>query len=215
MKTCAILVAVVLALAGVAHAQEGQILHIFGHAWETGGFPASDPGDNLSVVGIMSDVYEPLIWDESNHSYTFWIRDLVSLGETVSGLTRIAEYTGGLFTIYVDSLPSNHDYGINPPNATAPSTFTDGTSVYLEGHFTDFTLTFNDAVGGGSFLGGLTLTGGDVLALLPSVDLYLYVGIVQFLSPEGYDLIMDGDVFATVFVAVEETSWGGIKSLYR
>jgi hypothetical protein len=123
-------------------------------------------------------------------------------------------YAGGLFTIYVDWLPSNHDYGINPPNATVPWTFNDGISTYLDGYFTGFTLTFNTTSQSGSFSGTLNFTGGDVYPLLTATDGWTFGANVAGFSPTGYDLQMNGDVYLQV-VAVEEQSWGGIKSLYR
>jgi hypothetical protein len=215
MKKATFLVIALLAFAGAAVAQEQQILHVSGHSWEDGGFPPSNVGDNLNVVGILNEIEEPLIWDTANYSYTLWIRDLVSLGQSVAGTTTIATYSsGGLFTIYVDFLPSNHDYGVNPPNATVPSTFTDGISMYLDGFFNDFTLTLNQATSSGSFVGNLTFTGGDVFPLLSSGDGFLFGADIANVSPDGYDLQMNGDVSLQI-IAVEEETWGGIKSLYR
>lgn len=214
MKKVTILAIALFVTAGVVNAQEQQILHMSGHSWEDGGFPPSDPGDVLNVVGILNEIEEPLIWDTSNYAYTLHIRDLVAVGEYVNNTTRIAQYTGGLLTVYVDFLPSNADYGTNPPNATSPSTFTDGIATYLDGFFTDFTLTFNEVTSSGSFVGALTFTGGDVYPLLHSTDGWTFGADIANVSPTGYDLEMNGDVFLTV-VSVEEDSWGGIKSLYR
>lgn len=214
MKKVTLVAFALLVTAGMASAQTEQILHLSGHSWEDGGFPPSNPGDVLSIVGILNDIEEPLVWNTDSYSYTLYMSDLVGLGETVFGTTRVAEYTGGDLAVYVDWLPSNHDYGINPPNATVPSTFTDGISTYLVGFFTDFTLTFNEATASGSFVGGLTFTGGDVFPLLSSTDGWTFGANIANVSPTGYDLQMNGDVFLTV-VSVEEESWGGIKSLYR
>ena len=216
MKKVTLVAFALLISMGAAYAQDPvqQILHVSGNSWEDGGFPPSNVGDMLSVVGILNEIEEPLVWDTSNYSYTLHIRDLVALGETVSGTTRIAQYSGGALTVYVDWLPSNHDYGINPPNATSPSTFTDGISPYLDGVFTDFTMTFNEATASGSFVGGLSFTGGDVYPLLASTDGWTFGANIANVSPAGYDLQMNGDVFLTV-ISVEDDSWGGIKSLYR
>jgi hypothetical protein len=214
MKKVTVLAIALFVFAGTAYAQTDQILHVSGHSWEDGGFPESLPGDILYVVGIVNDIEEPLTWNTDMYSYTFYMRGLVALGEYINGTTRIASYTGGFFTVYVDMLPSNHDYGINPPNATSPSTFTDGFSTYLDGFFTDFTMTYNEATSSGSFVGSLTFTGGDVYPLLHSTDGWTFGANIANVSPQGYDLQMNGDVFLTV-VSVEEESWGGIKSLYR
>jgi hypothetical protein len=207
----------VLAFAVAANATD-QILHLSGHAWEDDGpggtFPPSNPGDVFNIVGVLNDIEAPLVWDTANYSYTVHVRNLVSLGETVIGTTHVAGYSGGLFTVYVDWLPSNAVYGINPPNATAPSTFTDGISTYLDGYFTAFTMTFNTATQAGSFSGQLTFTGGDVFSLLTATTGWTFGANLANVSPEGYDVQMNGDVYLQV-VSVEPQSWGGIKSLYR
>ena len=55
-KVTVLMAAAFVALAGTAFAQTNQILHVSGHSWETGGFPPSNPGDGLSVVGILNDI---------------------------------------------------------------------------------------------------------------------------------------------------------------
>lgn len=215
MRKATVLMALAsMALAGTAFAQTNQILHVSGNSWETGTFPPSDPGDVLNIVGILNDIEQPLVWDTANYSYTMYVRQLVALGETDVNGTRLASYSGGLFTIYVDWLPSNVDYGVNPPNATVPSTFNDGISTYLDGYFTGFSLTFNDATQNGSFSGTLNFTGGDVYNLLNATTGWTFGANLAGVSPTGYDLQVNGDVYLTV-VGVQDESWGGIKSLYR
>lgn len=213
VTTCTLIA--LLLTAAAAHADPSQhILYMSGNAWETGAFPPSNVGDEFSAVGILNDIEEPLVWDTQNYSYTWYVRDLISTGESLFGTIHVASYTGGLITIAVDFLPSNHDYGINPPNATVPSTFIDGISTYLEGEFTDFELTFNDATQSGGFTGTLNFTGGDVYPLLNATDGWTFGSNIAGVSPQGYDLELNGSVFLTV-VSVEKDTWGGIKSLYR
>lgn len=215
MRKATVLTALVsLILAGTAFAQTNQILHVSGNSWETGGFPPSDPGDTMSLVGVLNAIEQPLVWDTANYSYTMYVRQLTAVGETTINGTRVASYTGGLFTIYVDWLPSNHNYGTNPPNGTVPSTFNDGISTYLDGYFTGFSLSFNDLTQSGSFSGSLNFTGGDVYNLLNATTGWTFGANLAGVSPTGYDLQINGDVYLTV-VSVEEQSWGGIKSLYR
>jgi hypothetical protein len=216
-KVTSLALSLVMAFASSALANQ-QILHLSGNAWEDDGpggtFPPSNVGDVLNVCGILNDIEAPLIWDTANYSYTLWMRGMVSLGESVFGTTHVASYSGGLFTIYVDWLPSNHAYGINPPNATAPSTFNDGISTYLDGYFTDFTMTFNNNTASGSFTGTLNFTGGDVYPLLTATNGWTFGANIAGTSPTGYDLQMNGDVYLAI-VAVEPQSWGGVKNLYR
>lgn len=213
-KATILLIALTFAVTSGAFAQDEQILHLSGQAWEDGGFPPSDVNDSFSIVGILNDIEAPLVWDTATYSYTLHVRELVSLGEVQVSTTHIASYSGGLFTVYVDWLPSNHNYGINPPNATAPSTFTDGISTYLDGFFTDFTLTFNDATSSGSFSGSLTFTGGDVYPNLNATEGWTFGANIAGVSPAGYDLQMNGDVYLTI-VSVDDQSWSNIKNLYR
>ena len=216
-KVTVLAFSLVLAFALPAFAAD-QILHLSGHAWEDDGpggtFPPSNVGDQLNIVGVLNDIEAPLVWDTANYSYTVHVRNLVSLGEAVFGTTHFAAYSGGLFTIYVDWLPSNAVYGSNPPNVTAPATFTDGISTYLDGYFTAFTLSFNTASQAGSFSGQLTFTGGDVYPLLTATSGWTFGANLANVSPTGYDLQMNGDVSLQV-VAVEPETWGGIKNLYR
>jgi len=194
---------------------EQTILDMSGNSWETGGFPDSQVGDELQAVGILNDIDAPLIWNTAQYSYTWYIRELISQGESINGTTRIVQYSGGLLTIYVDTLPSNADYGVNPPNATSPSTFTDGFSTYLDATFDDFTLTFNVATFTGSFVGGLTFTGGDVFPLLDDPTGWTFGANIAGFSPEGYNLELNGEVFLQGPSSVDASTWGSIKSLYR
>jgi len=213
-KTTVLLLTLLFGVTGSAFGQSEQILHISGHAFEEGGFPTSEVGDELALLFILNDIEEPLVWDTANYSYTGYMRELTSLGEALFGTTHLASYSGGLFTIYVDWLPSNHDYGINPPNGTAPSSFQDGISTYLDGFFTDFTVTYNEATASGSFSGTLNFTSGDVFPLLSATEGWTFGANIAGFSPTGYDLQVNGDVFLAI-VSVEEETWSGIKSLYR
>jgi hypothetical protein len=217
MKKVTTTLAVLLALTATsAYAQVTQvILHLSGNSWETGGFPPSDLGDEFQAVGILNEIDDPLVWDTANYSYTWHVEDLTSIGEVVIGTTRVVTYGGGSLTIYVDFLPSNHDYGVNPPNATSPSTFTDGISTYLIGNFTDFTLTFNHATSTGSFVGTLNFTGGDVFPLLANPDGWTFGSDIAGFSPNGYDLQLNGEVGLEATISVEPSTWGAIKGLYR
>jgi hypothetical protein len=214
-KVTTILAALLTLAATTAFAQEEVILHMSGNSWETGGFPPSDLGDEFQAVGLLNEIDDPLVWDTATYSYTWHVRELVSIGEVVFGTTRVVTYGGGLLTIYVDFLPSNHDYGVNPPNATSPSTFTDGISTYLDGYFTDFTLTYNHATSTGSFVGTLTFTGGDVYPLLTQYEGWTFGSDIAGFSPNGYDLQLNGEVGLFATVSVEPSSWGAIKGLYR
>ncbi|MFN8178488.1 MAG: hypothetical protein U0167_11175 [bacterium] len=207
-----------LALASLIAAPAGAqqaIIRVSGHAWETGGYPPSVVGDQLQAVGIVNEIVAPLYWQPAIHSYTFYTRSLSSLGEAIFGTTHVVTYGGGLLTLYRDSLPSNADYGVNPPNATSPATFTDGDAIYLDGYFTDFTLVYNTLTLSGSFSGTLNFTGGIVFPHLTDPNGWTFGSNLSGQSPVGYDLQLNGDIYTDGPIAIEPQSWGGLKSLYR
>lgn len=196
-------------------AGQQSVIQIAGHAWETGGFPLSAVDDELQIVGLVTDVSAPLYWQPWQYSFTFAIRDVVSLGGSLFGTTWVVPYAGGLFTIYRDGLPSNHDYGVNPPNATSPSTFMDGNGIYLDGQFTEFLLTYNTATSAGSISGTLDFTGGIVFPNLTDPAGWTFGSTLGNVSPAGYDLYVNGSVYTNGPIAADEATWSGLKALYR
>lgn len=210
----ALALSVALLAAGPAHAGR-NVIHLSGHTWETGGFPSSEPGDVLEGVGVVNQIVSPLYWSPDIFSYTWHAFDLASPGESVYGSTRVVEYLGGRFMIHVDWQPSNHDYGIFPPNATSPSTFTDGHATYLEAMFTSFTLTYNTATSSGSFVGALLFTAGNAFPQLQTADGWTVGADISGVSPAGYDLQVNGTVFVDGPLPVQQETWGSLKALYR
>lgn len=204
---------VVLVTAPAASLQNA--IRFTGNSWETGGFPDSNVGDELEAVGVVTAIVAPLFWSPSIYAYTMHVDGLISTGETLVGTTRVVEYAAGRIAFYVDNLPSNHDYGVNPPNATAPSTFTDGFATYLEGDFTSFTLTHNSANASGSFVGQIEFDGGNAYPQLQSNASYSIGANVANISPAGYDLQWNGAVFVDGPLGLENGTWSGVKSLYR
>ncbi|MFQ5511946.1 MAG: hypothetical protein ACE5EO_08865 [Candidatus Krumholzibacteriia bacterium] len=135
----AVLLSVLLATPYTAHA-DSVVLNHFGFVYETGGFPTSIPGDTLTGLGVVTFANPSISCDFATSELTWIIRDLVSEGETSpdGGRTLITSYTGGTIGLHCDPA-LNHDWGINPPNASAPSSFEDGDPVLI-GAFSQFTL---------------------------------------------------------------------------
>lgn len=191
-----------------------------GNAWEDGGFPPSNAGDVLYALGDVTDVFPPLTWDTSLYQYTWYIWGLVSLGESVNGSEITVLYTGGQYQIYVDDFPpigTNRDYGVNPPNATSPSTFIDATADpnYLHGNFTSFSTVYNTASNTGYWEGFLLFDSGTFVNAVGTQNGYTFAATVGPPNPPpGYALEGAGDVYLTPN-ATENTSWGAIKALYN
>jgi hypothetical protein len=209
------LAGVLLALAAVPAAASTSMIHLSGACWEEGGFPPSIFGEELTAVGIVTQIKRPLFWSPSRFSYTWHASGLMSLGESVYGDTHVVEYAGGTFRIHVDALPSNATYGTFPPNATSPGTFMDGQSTYLEGNFTSFFMTLNTTTGSGSVFGSLTFTGGNAYPQLESPDGWTVGAQITGSQPAGYDADWNGSLFVEGPLPVENASWGSIKTLYR
>ncbi len=215
MRALAILGAILL-VGGVvpAHATE-NVIHLSGYCWEDGDFPPSAPGDEFEAVGVVTRIRRPLFWSPDRFSYTWHVSEMVSLGESVIGATHIAEYTGGRIAIHVDALPSNHDYGTSPPNATSPSSFTDGHGIYLEGRFDSCSMSFNEKTGQGAWVGEITFTGGNAYPQLQDDSGWSIGSQLSAGAPMGYCTATNGTLYVSGPLATEEVSWAGVKSLYR
>ena len=202
-------------LAGPTAAQLNTVIHFSGLGYEEGGLLPSMFGDQLNVVGNVTQIRAPLYWSPTRFSYTFHLSGLMSLGETVYGTTHVVEYSRGSIAIYVDTLPSNASYGVYPPNATSPASFADGQSVYLVGSFNSFTSTFNTATHSGSCVGNITFTGGNAFPQLTSPIGWTVAAQLGQATPAGYDVDWNGALYLAGPNATEVASWGQVKSLYR
>lgn len=203
------------ALAVPALAQNPAIDYL-GYAWETGGLPSSDPGDVLSVVAVATGADPIFQIDFGVDQLTFHMYDMVSTGETVlSSGTVMVSYVGGYLDIYRDAA-RNADWGVTPPNATAPATFTDGVLAF-HGAFTSLTFFFAPD-GNGAYEGSLDGLGGEVIDTVCSDCAYTWGGAFTLGSgaqiPDGYDLQIDGVLELDGAVKNEISTWGGVKALY-
>lgn len=209
-------------LVGVVHAQSTTVLIDYqGYAWETGGFPPSNPGDALEMVGVVDDL-DPLFGvNIPTVELTLHNTGLLSTGAVAFGGGFFGiNYVGGNIELYEDATP-DYDFGINPPNITAPATFANGT-LFLGGFFTSFFLFFDINFGVGSYEGFITWTAGTALATVQGLqaDAFTFGGVLDTNAsggavPQGYDLQIDGTIEAEIVVAVEDKSWGQIKALYN
>jgi hypothetical protein len=200
-------------------------------------FESPDPGaaylevgDGYRVVGFVTGA-GPLLapWmDLSSYEYTFYIRDLtVSARYFVFPNLAVTFANNGRWSYYADNFPADGGtaamYGTNPPNATAPSTFTDGTSdpnagERLTGDIDDFVLIYNFAINAGSCGGNMTLDGGPDLIYVPAGDRANWSlrlsGQTNPTIPAGYDHPAEGE-FMPPETPVAHRTWGALKALYR
>ncbi|MBU8871713.1 MAG: hypothetical protein KOO60_12675 [Gemmatimonadales bacterium] len=211
-----VFIAVFIALLALPAYSQIQQIDYIGFGWETGGFPASEVGDELSFTGIVDYLDPGFEVDLVDYQMTFHVYGLLSQGEIDMGYWTMINYSGGYLEIYQDS-NHNGDFGINPPNATSPNSFVDG-ELFFAGEFTDFVLFFTPD-GNGSFEGNLNGINGSMLESSCEDCVYLWGGAFTWAASaqliEGYDLQIDGALDVDAAVASEPTTWGSVKALYN
>lgn len=176
------------------------IMNHFGFLYETGGFPTSSAGDALTGVGVLTNVNPSVGWNFTTDEFTWIIKNLISIGQTSpdGGRTLIINYMGGSIGLYDD--PSrNQDWGINPPNATTPSSFEDGDQILI-GAFSQFVMMYDTVYKIGSYQGVVSFTGGSSLDDLPEPNGLVFAGTIgpewDPNIPEGYDVESVGQIIA-------------------
>lgn len=193
------------------------VVDYVGFGWETGTIEISEPGDELAMAFVVTQIDAIFGVDLNLSEATIYIDGLVSQGEVTSndGVTSIT-YSGGTLHLYAD--PSfDSDWGTDPANATVPGTFVNGDLIF-SGSFTSFTLV--NRPGGGAFEGYLNGTGGSALDGACTGCAYTFGGTFDNSStgaqiPAGYDLQIDGLLDVESAVAVETITLDGLKQLYR
>lgn len=224
-------VAVLIGGAGVAHAAGPMIDWDPAYVWQTGGTPTNLPaGGELKVVGIISHFDNPLgdlNANDPTKEYTFYVHGMTSLGTVVSGPPTLTlyetHYTGGTIEIYEDTTPEPATFAPNPPNATVPAYFTDGT-LLLSGTVSNMTVQSNNftPLQTGNMEGDITWTGGSLLTRTYGAGTTkcpgLFTGGITWRStvvPAGYLFRHAGKIDLQCVVAAKGSTWGRLKQLYR
>ena len=220
-----------LAYAGPAFATGGEDEVLISFT----GFDYEDP-DNSGTYLAVNEGYKvvgkvtsagPLLapWiDFTSYEYTIYIRDLTVNVRSFTFPNLTVEFAnngrGGYFR---DNFPINGGtafvYGTNPPNATAPSTFNDG-SERVSGDVDNFVLVYDYNTSQGSFAGNMTLDlGPDLIYVPPSQragwTLAGLLGPPNPTIPAGYDHQVDGECRVPGKTPAAHHTWGAIKALYR
>lgn len=204
----------IASLFAVPAAAQMHAIDYVGYGWTSGAAKAI--GDEFLFVGAASQVDPIFEIDLLSEELTFYVYGLLVAAETDLGGTLMVTYSGGYMEIYQDAA-MNSDFGINPPNPTVPSTFTDGT-LFFSGEFTDMTMfIFPD--GNGTFEGNLNGIAGTMIDGSCTGCVYTWGGSFYVDSgaqiPEGYDMQLDGVLEIDAAVPADEASWDSVKALYR
>ncbi len=225
MRNYFALMAVVAALALPAKAHADQFLADFrGFDYEDpdNGAGFGDVGDGYNSLGLIVAVNPALLTcDFVNNEYTYQFKDLAATGSDFSAPFLFLFYSNGRFRIFEDPISGGtaHDYGINPPNATAPPTFTDGTLI-LGGAVSNFVLTIDVTNNNGSFNGDIAFDEGTQSGSIPPAQLngWTFAGLTSggaTGTPEGYVHQVDGEIRVPDVVSTKSSTWGAVKDLYR
>ena len=180
----------------------------------------ADLGEGYVSVGEVPVLYAPLVFNTGANQYTYHLTAGPVTARFANAGFVVAQFAGGTLNVYEDSntLGTPFDYGVNPPNATAPPTFVDGT-LYLQGQLTSFTFVLDTNSGSGSFEANYTVVGGSQLANIPvnKRSGWTFSGVTgnALNIPEGYAHQVDGQVFVDEVVPAQPTSWGALKANYR
>jgi hypothetical protein len=228
MKKTAIawfLAAVVIGLAGPTAANTPTLL------FDYVGFDYENPNPNVATfgelgsgyvgVGEVPGLFAPLVADTANNQYTYVMYGLTAINVQSVGPFLVVDYTPGTLEIWEDSKSTGTaaDYGTIPPNATAPSTFNDGT-LFLTGSLTGFRFVFNTVSNSGSFDSNFNVTGGSQLGNVVAFGQtagWTFSGVTAnaLNIPQGYYHQVDGQTFLDKPVPAQPRSWGQIKADYR
>ncbi|MEP7027202.1 MAG: hypothetical protein ABI960_01280 [Candidatus Eisenbacteria bacterium] len=225
MRNHFVLMALAVAMMLPAHARADQFLADFR------GFDYEDPnntpgfgnvGDGYNSLGFVTEVNPALLTaDFSNNEYTYQFKDLTALATDSAPPYLFVFYSNGRFRIFEDPKTSGTaaDYGVNPPNATAPPTFTDGT-LMLGGAVSNFVLTLDLTNNNGSFNGDITFDEGTQQGSIPPAQLngWTFAGLTSgggTGTPTGYTHQVDGEIRVPGATPAYGTSWGKVKNLYR
>jgi hypothetical protein len=178
-------------------------------------------GSGYVGVGEVPGLFLPLVADTANNQYTYIMYGLTSINVQSVGPFLIVDYTPGTLEVWEDSKATGTtgDFGSNPPNATAPSTFNDGT-LFVSGPLTNFRFVFNIVSNSGSFDSDYAVTGGSQLGNLIAYQQttgWTFSGATSnaLNIPSGYYHQIDGQTFLNKPVPATKSTWGKIKADYR
>jgi len=198
--------------------------------WEEGATPTNAPaGTELNIVGLITsfDVpFQDLNANDPTTEYTFYCNGLISDGTTSFGPPSTTfyrtTYTGGAIAIYAGS-PRNSAFDPNPPNATVPANYIDGTAILI-GVFTGFYTETNNFTlfQTGTGEGTITWTGGTMFDRVLMVGGQPCPGLFTGALTWNPSLLIPGYLFKHAGkgdhncpTGTQPSTWGRLKTLYR
>lgn len=179
-----------------------------------------EPGSGYVGIGTVPVLSAPLVTNTATNEYTYVMQGFTPTSVTNIGNFAIINYGAGSITVYEDARSggTTADYGVDPPNAVAPSSFTDGTAI-LVGTLSNFQFVLDTTNGTGSFEAVFNVTGGSQLGNFPLNQRsgWTFSGSTgnALNIPHGYAHQCDGQTFLNAPSAARKVSWGQLKAGYR
>jgi len=179
-------------------------------------------GDGYKAVGFITSFGTPLQpYVNPSYEHTFHIFDLSVTQhdwDAPNQFLSVLFAPAGRVRYYEDNTTPG-TYGVNPPNGTAPGSFTDGT-MFLGGRLDDFVIFYDYSVNQGGFSGTMTLDEGTDLIYInpPQRNGWLIggqAGRPNGTIPAGYDNQISGEARIPDVTPSHTKSWGAVKALYR
>jgi hypothetical protein len=180
------------------------------------------PSGCYNAVGYVPSVNSSYLnFDYGTNQYTFFLDSLcvANVDSTTYPGFKTITFAGGEFNVYCDSLAGGTaaDYGVNPPNATVPSTFQDGECV-IGGDLSQMEIFWDLSTGEADLSGMVNLTRGTQLANIPPSQRsgWTLAGLRGNTPgmPMGYSWQIDGSLYISEPTPTQKSSWGKLKQQY-
>jgi len=233
-KLALLLCATFLAFAVPVKAADLFLLGFAGYDYEDPDANDPDPdgatylevGDGYKALGVITSFGATLVpyVNPGANEYTFHLNTLTVTQhdwDAPNQFLSVLFGDNGRVRYYEDPIGGGtaHTYGVNPPNLTAPSTFTDGTLI-LGGDVDMFALYYDYAFAQGGFSGTMTLDEGSLLVYINPAQRngWLIGGLAgrpNNTVPDGYDNQVSGEARIPDATPTNTRSWGAVKALYR
>jgi hypothetical protein len=223
-KALLLLLTAMAFVAAPAHAQREFLCGFTGFDYVPGSPQGATPfiasGQGYEAVGFVTS-FSPLFTGSllPGSEHTFHLFGAVAGPTFWDGVVLEVQFAPHARLRIFEDPANNGDYGVTPPNATAPASFTDGTLI-LGADINNLVLVYDYDSNQGNFQAGADLDEGSLVGLIAPSRRSGWVvsgqaGRPNATVPSGYVNQLNGEIQIPDVTPTEHKSWGSIKALYR